>query len=199
MGWVSLTTRRGESPRVFEGGHGDEGPDEKSRPPSDIGVTDVLVGVPSPGRSRREGENTTSRSAMEEMEDERSRSKLVGELDSVLRARPLPPTCEKHLPLESQQSLEEKEDGEMDGEGYVEPPLDLTSPPQSVPPVPEVPAVAASSGSRDLMSELKAQLSMAANEEIFASDRDQWTVTSDGEEDSIFVQADEGHIDEHPS
>lgn len=198
MGWVSLTTRRGEGPRVFEGGHGDEGSDEKARPPSDIGVTDVLIGVPSPGRSRREGEDTTSRSAMEEMKDERSRSKLVGELDSVLRARPLPPTCEKRLPLESQQSLEDKEDCEMDGEGYVEPPLDLMSPPQSVPPVPEAPACA-SSGSRDLMSELKAQLSMAANEEIFASDRDQWTVTSDGEEDSIFVQADEGKFHEHPS
>lgn len=199
MGWISLTTPRGEGPRVFEGGQGDRGSDEKARPPSDIGVTDVLVGVPSPGRSRHERENTTSRSVTEEMGDEHSRSQLVGELDSVLRARPLPPTCEKRLPLESQRSLENKEDCEMDDEEYVQRPLDVTPPPQSVPSVMEAP-VCASSGSRDLMSELKAQLSVAANEEIFASDRDQWTVTSDGEEeeeDSILVQADEGQSHEH--
>ena len=179
MGWVSLTTPREEGPRVFEGGSGDDGIAGTQQSVSDTGagVTDVLVGVPSPGRNRPEGEVVAASTATsEELAHERSRAQLAGELDSVLRARPLPPICEKHLPLESQQSLGEGESSDMAGEQSVEEALEVsTAPPAQAFPVAE------SKGSQNLMSELRAQLSLAANEEIFSA------ASSDDEEDSMLV------------
>lgn len=178
MGWVSLTTPREEAPRVFEGGSGDEGAvgTQRSIPDTDAGVTDVLVGVPSPGRNRPQGEVAAASTATSgELVDERSRAQLVGELDSVLRARPLPPTCEKHLPLESQQSLGRLKNSDMVGENSVEQPLDVDV---STPPAAQEFPVAESRGSQNLMSELRAQLSLAANEEIFSA------TSSDDEGDS---------------
>lgn len=182
MGWVSLTTPREEGPRVFEDGGGDEGVVSTQQSISDTGagVTDVLVGVPSPGRNRPEGEVVAASTATsEELMHERSRAQLVGELDSVLRARPLPPTCEKHLPLESQQSLGEGESSDMVGEKSMGQPLEVSTPPpaQAFP-------VAESKGSQNLMSELRAQLSLAANEEIFSA------ASSDDEEDSTMLIGD---------
>lgn len=200
MGWISLTTPRREGPRVFEGGNGDEGTDETvQEPPADAGVTDVLVGMPSPGRDRRDGEQREgSLTEYHELGDERSRVQLVGELDSVLRARPLPPTCEKHLPLESQKSLEDYEDSRedseesSDGEGGDEGVHDLSPCADVSASTPEPQIVAApvceNTGSPDLMSELRAQISMAVNEEIFSSDRDQPAVLYDDEEDRILVE-----------
>lgn len=172
---------------MFEGGSGDEGTKGKLQTAADTGVTDVLVGVPSPSRNRFEGDfGAASRTTPEELANERSRTQLVGELDSVLRARPLPPICEKRLPLESQQSLGEEDDSGMVAEQSMEQPID-------VPPSPAAPVfpVAESIGSEDLMSELRAQLSKAANEEIFSSDAHQYPVSSKDEEDSILV----GHDD----
>lgn len=167
VGWVSLTTPREEGPRVFEGGSGDEGVTGTRRtiPGSDAGVTDVLVGVPSPGRNRPEGEIVgASGAASGDMVDDCSRAQLVGELDSVLRARPLPPTCEKHLPLESQLSLRGGGDSHKVGKESVEQPLDVSRPPAA----PVFPA-AKSRGGQNLVSELRTQLSLAANEEIFSA------------------------------
>lgn len=161
-----MTTPREEGLGVFEGGSGDEGVvgTQQDIPDTGAGVTDVLVGVPSPARNRPEGGAFgASTATSEEMVDERSRAQLVGELDSVLRARPLPPTCEKHLPLESQQSLGGGENSDMVGEESVENPLD-----ESTPPAVQAFPVAEGRG-QNLMSELRAQLSLAANEEIFAA------------------------------
>ncbi|CAM9851512.1 unnamed protein product [Scytosiphon promiscuus] len=170
-GWVSLTTPRAEGPRVFEGGSGDEATEKNAPKSPDTGVADVLVGVPSPSRiGRCEGQrsNTAWRATPEELVDERSRAQLVDELDSVLRARPLPPICEKRLPLESQQYIgkEERNDSMVDHSSD-EKQLGGVPVPLEAPTLP----VAESLGSQTLMSELKAQLSMAANEEIFSSDR----------------------------
>lgn len=188
VGWVSLATPREEGPRVFEGGSGDEGSEDEARIPLDSKVTDVLVGVPSPNRSRRQGDHgESSHPAPEEVVDEHSRAQLVGELDSVLRARPPPQTCEKHLPLESQQSLEKDVEGEIGDAREEEPPLDAPTPDLA----PRFP-VADSAGSRDLMSELRAQLSMAANEEIFSSDRHQVASSSNSGGSSLA-----GHEEEH--
>ena len=180
VGWVSLTTPREEGPRVFEGGSGDEGAVGTQQSISDTGagVTDVLVGVPSPGRNRSEGEVAASTATFQELVDGRSRAQLVGELDSVLRARPLPPTCEKHLPLESQQSLGGGENSDMVGEQSVEQQLNMDV---STPPAAQAFPVAESRGSRSLMSELRAQLSLAANEEVFLA------ASSDDEEDKKLV------------
>lgn len=163
---------------MFEGGSGDEGRAGtlRSIPDTATEVTDVLVGVPSPGRNRPEGKfGAASTTISEELMDERSRVQLVGELDSVLRARPLPPTCEKHLPLESQQSLVRGGSSDMVGEQVVEQPLDESTPPaaQTLP--------VAETCSQDLMSELRAQLSLAANEEIFSA------ASSDDEGDKMLV------------
>lgn len=174
-----MATPREEGPRVFEGGSGDEGVGGtlRSIPDTVAGVTDVLVGVPSPGRNRPEGEvGAASTVTSEELVDGCSRAQLVGELDSVLRARPLPPTCEKHLPLESQQSLAGGISSDMLGGESVEQPLDVSTPPTA----PAFP-VAESRGSQNLMSELRAQLSLAANEEIFSA------ASSDDEEDNMLV------------
>lgn len=129
-----------------------------------------------------------------EVVDERSRALLVGELDSVLRARPLPPTFERHLPFEGGQPLEEgggSEEGEgseTSGEQNAEPYLHVPAPLMT----PTVP-IAENAFSQDLVSELRAQLSMAANEEIFfSSNRHQATLSSDGEGDSMLV----GHEEE---
>lgn len=154
---------------MFEGGNGDEANEDDAPPTPDTGVADVLVGVSSPSRSsKNEGQrsSTTSSATPKGLVDERSRAQLVDELDSVLRARPLPPTCEKRLPFESQQSIgeEESNDTVMD-QNEKEQPGGVSIPPEA----PILP-VAESLGSQTLMSELKAQLSMAANEEIFSSD-----------------------------
>lgn len=155
---------------MFEGGSGDEASRDDAPTTPDTGVADVLVGVPSPSRGgKHEGHRSsaTSHATGEEGVDERSRAQLVDELDSVLRARPLPPTCEKRLPLESQQSIGEEESSDT----VVDQNVQQQS--SGVPIPPEAPSlpVAESLGSQTLMSELKAQLSMAANEEIFSSDR----------------------------
>eukprot|EP00752_Nemacystus_decipiens_P017564 g15739.t1 len=114
VGWVSLTTPREEGPSVFEGGSGDEGgvTTQQSIPDTGVGVTDVLVGVPSPGRGRP-----------------------VGELIAASTATP----------------------EELVHERFAE-----------------------SKGSQNLMSELRAQLSSAANEEIFCA-------ASSDEEESISI------------
>lgn len=191
VGWVSLSTPRGENPHVFEGGNFGDTLEDKSRVLPGMGITNVLVGVPSPGRSRREEDHIkASTKALEEFVDERSRSQLVGELDSVLRARPLPPTCEKHLPLESQQSLyhgivEDGKASEAISTQDVKPSDNVSLPT----PTPEMP-VTENLGNQDLMSELRAQLSLAANEEIFSCNRDQDMVSSfdsNSEGDSIFI------------
>lgn len=173
--WVSLTTPPGQDPSVFEGGNVQEGSEETVEPPPpEPSVTDVLVGVSSPERSNVKDGKEHCRVAevdCEELLNERSRSQLVGELDSVLRTRSLPPVCEKHLPVESQKSLEnwdEEEiflkDGSLDDSFSVD---------KSAPPEPHVvqPSACGKSGNQDLLSELRAQLSMAANEEIFSSER----------------------------
>lgn len=113
--------------------------------------------------------------------DERSRALLVGELDSVLRARPLPPTCEKHLPFEGRKLLE-GEVGEISGRQNAEPYLHVPAPSMT----PTIP-IAENAFSQDLVSELRAQLSMAANEEIFSSHRRLPTLSSDDGEDSMLV------------
>lgn len=217
LGWVSLATPREEDPRVFEGGSGDEGLGDKPRTPPDTGVTNVLIGAsPSPGRSRCvEEEGGASRATAAEVVDERSRALLVGELDSVLRARPLPRTFEKHLPFDDRHPLEEGEGSETSGprplprtsEKYLpfedRQPLEhgegegseTTSDEQNAEPYLHLPApsmtptspIAENTLSQDLVSELRAQLSMAANEEIFSSHRHQPAVSSDGDEDSLLV------------
>lgn len=191
-GWISLASPRETGPGVFEGGSGDEGCDDEAQTLPDKGVTDVLVGVPSPGRSRREGDYGAASSAvLQEMVDERSRSQLVGELDSVLRARPLPPTCEKYLPLESQRFFEDEDNGHMGGAQNVGPSHDATPPPHR----PKIP-IAENVGSQDLMSELRAQLSMAANEEIFSSDRNLYGASNTDDDDNIVVGCEEAKRDE---
>lgn len=191
MGWVSLATPREEDPRVFEGGSGDEGLEDKPRTPPDTGITNVLIGAsPSPGRNQCvEEQGGASQATPAEVVDERSRALLVGELDSVLRARPLPPTCEKHLPFEGRQPLEEGECSETSGEQNAEPYLHVPAPSMS----PTVP-IAENALNQDLVSELRAQLSMAANEEIFSSHRRQPALSSD-EEDSMLVGYEEEQHD----
>lgn len=163
---------------MFEDGSCGEETKGTLRTTADTGVTDVLVGVPSPSRNIREGElNAASRTTPKELANERSRAQLVGELDTVLRARPLPPICEKHLPLESQHSLGEEDGSDMVAEQSVEQPIDV-SPPPAAPAFP----VAESIGSGDLMSELRAQLSKAANEEIFSSDAHHPAMSEDEED-----------------
>lgn len=180
---MSLATSREEGPRVFEDGSGDEGTEKKNQTTPDTGVTDVLVGVPSPSRKTSEEVRAASRTTPEELASERSRTQLVGELDTVLRARPLPPVCEKRLPLESQRSVGEEDDrSDMVGEQSVEQPFDVFPPPAA----PVFP-VAESMGGGDLMSELRAQLSKAANEEIFSSDTRQCPATSEDEKNSTLV------------
>lgn len=185
VGWVSLTTPREEGPRVFEGGSGDEEAMEESRTKPDADrVTDVLVGVPSPRRTRTEGEpGGTSNIIPDALVNERSRAQLVGELDSVLRARPLPPTCEKHLPLDSQHSLLDEDTGDMVEEQSVEQPMRMSTPPRKLP-------VAEGRGSQNLMSELRKQLSMAANEEIYTAassdiEEENNVLVEDGEESRV--------------
>lgn len=213
---MSLTTPRRENPGVFEDRNGEQ---ESTQKPQDLppaAVTDVLVAVASPGRSRDEGDDSASFCANPvELENERSRSQLLGELGSVLRARPLPPTLEKRLPLESQLSLDseeqeaqndeekqkdkvEQEDGEDLGPDGLE---GITSPLASPPPEParsHTPVCETVDG-QDLMSELRAQLSMAANEEIFSSDRDHCAVDSDADgESSVLIDLDGHEIAEEP-
>lgn len=185
VGWVSLSTPKAETSIVFEGGHGD---DVKQETPSsdDVKVTDVLVGVASPAHKRSGVHGSDlSNPSHGQAETERSRSELLDELGSVLRARPLPPTCEKRLPVESQQLIGD-EDEQLGG--MTDSRLSVLSPPSSPkqpgPPEP----VFENAGSRDLLSELRAQLSLAANEEIFSSGRDHYAIESDAEEDSILVQ-----------
>ncbi|CAM9346800.1 unnamed protein product [Pylaiella littoralis] len=188
VGWISLEASREEGPCVFEDGSCGEETKGTLRTTADTGVTDVLVGVPSPSRNIREGElNAASRTTPKELANERSRAQLVGELDTVLRARPLPPICEKHLPLESQHSLGEEDGSDMVAEQSVEQPIDV-SPPPAAPAFP----VAESIGSKDLMSELRAQLSKAANEEIFSSDAHHPAMSED-EEDGTLVGHEELH------
>lgn len=179
VGWVSLTTPREEGPRVFEGGSGDEEAIERLRTKPDAAeVTNVLVGVPSPGRTRTEGEpGGTSNKIPEALVNERSRAQLVGELDSVLRARPLPPTCEKHLPLESQHSLLGEDSGDIVEEQSIEQPMRMSTTSSMLP-------VAEGRGSQNLMSELREQLSIAANEEIYAA------ASSDNEEENNVLAED---------
>lgn len=187
VGWVSLSTPTDDGPRVFEGGNPDEPADIAPDASSSAGVTDILVGIPSPYRTRGEGHDDHSpRAVAEDLLNERSRSRLVGELDSVLRARPLPPTCEKHLPHTDRQPSEGGEDdgdGDATGAHIAEQFLDLSPRPSAL----DVP-VAENAGSLGLMSELRAQLSQAANEEIFGSDRDHLALSSDSEEDSLLVR-----------
>lgn len=192
VGWVSLAASREEGPRVFEDGSGDERTENTLQPTVDTGVTDVLVGVPSPSRKTSEEVRAASRTTPAELANERSGTQFVGELDTVLRARPLPPVCEKRLPLESQQSLGE-EDDLSDMVESVEQPIDVLPPPAA----PVFP-VAASMGGGDLMSELRAQLSTAANEEIFSSDTRQCPATSEDEENSTLVGHEE-FLDEDAS
>lgn len=133
--------------------------------------------MPSPGRSRPEGDVGAASTVMsQEQVDERSRAQLVGELDSVLRARPLPPTCEKHLPLESQHSLGGGQSSDKVGENSAEQPVDVSAPPAA-----QACPVAENMGNQNLMAELRAQLSLAANEEIFSA-------ASGDEEDSTLVE-----------
>ena len=192
VGWVSLATPREEDPRVFEGGSGDEELVDNAQTPPDTGITNVLIGAsPSPGRRRCiEEQGGASRATPAEVVDERSRALLVGELDSVLRARPLPPTCEKHLPFEDRQSLEEGADSETSVEQNAEPCLHVPAPSMT----PTVP-IAENALNQDLVSELRAQISMAANEEIFSSNRRQPTHSSEDEEDSMLVGYEEGQHD----
>lgn len=172
---------------MFEDGSGDEGTNEKLQTTAVTGVTDVLVGVSSPRRNIVEGKlGAASRTAPEELANERSRTQLVGELDTVLRARPLPPICEKRLPLESQQSLGKEDGNDMVTDSGVEQPIDV-SPPPAAPVFP----VAESIGCGDLMSELRAQLSKAANEEIFSLDTHQYPAKTEDDEDSILVEHEE--------
>lgn len=178
VGWVSLAAPKEEGPRVFEGGSGDEEAMEKLRTKPDTGVTDVLVGMPSPGRTRTEGEPGVASIKLPALVNERSRAQLVGELDSVLRARPLPLTCEKHLPLESQHSLLGEDSSDLVEEQNVEQPMRLSTPPSTLP-------VAEGAGSQNLMCELRKQLSMAANEEIFTA------ASSDSEEDENVAEENE--------
>lgn len=185
---MSLTTPRRESPGVFEGGNADEHSEHNPQHVPQAGVTDVLIGMASPGRGRHEGNDSAAARALPaELDSQRSRCQLLGELGSVLRARPIPPTCEKRLPLESQQSLSDEERGgeeqEQDyGPGGMEDITPSLASPLPEPAVPQVP-VCESVNSQDLMSELRAQLSLAANEEIFCSyldqKSDQWAVKSD--------------------
>lgn len=199
---MSLTTPRSDSPSlgVFEGGNnGDEGPDHKPPDASQEGVTDVLVGMASPGRSRREeNESRVSCAQPAELENERSRFQLLGELGSVLRARPTPSICEKHLPLESQQALNDEnkaceEEKEDHGLGVMEDITPALSSPPTELAMRQVP-VSESADNQELMRELRAQLSMAANEEIFSSDRNRWAVESDSDvdgEESILIEREE--------
>lgn len=198
---MSLTTSRRESRGVFEGGGSEEYPETESKRSPVAEVTDVLVGVASPIRSRREGaDNMVSRSAAGEVDGERAHSQLLGELGSVLRARPAPLLCKKRLPLESQQSLlgEEEDDQEQGKEGHEADGMeDITPSLATPPPKPAIPhfPVCENVDNQDMMSELRAQLSMAANEEIFASDRDHWAVDSDGDGDeSTFVQPERDEV-----
>ena len=189
-----MATPREEDPRVFEGGSGDEGPDDTPRTPPDTGITNVLIGAsPSPGRSRCvEDQREVSRAAPAEVVDDRSRALLVGELDSVLRARPLPRTCEKHLPFEGGQPLEEGEGSEISGEQNAEPYLHVPAPSMT----PTIP-IAENAFNQDLVSELRAQLSMAANEEIFLSHRRQPTLSSDDGEGSMLLGYNEEQEEQH--
>lgn len=189
--WVSLTTPHGQDPSVFEGGDVQQGSEETvERSPPHPSVTDVLVGVSSPERSKVKvgEEHCVAEVDSEGLLNERSRSQLVGELDSVLRTRPLPPVCEKHLPVESQKSLENwdqeeifPEDGSLDDSFSVD---------KSAPPEPHVvqPSACGKSGNQDLLSELRAQLSMAANEEIFSSERVDQCNATDGHALETFVK-----------
>ncbi|CAM9515573.1 unnamed protein product [Ectocarpus sp. 12 AP-2014] len=176
-GWVSLASPKEEGPRVFEGGGGDHPNKDDASSTPDTGITDVHVGVPSPVRSRYERqEGAASRPTPEETVGEDSRELLVSELDSVLRARPLPPTCEKRLPLVSQQSIDSEDGSDTPEEQSTERPLGVATPPTgSALPI----------GSQNLMSELRAQLSGAMNEEFFSSDRLPCPVTSEAEEGSV--------------
>lgn len=192
--WVSLTTPSGQDPSVFEVGDLQQGSEETVEPsPPDPSVTDVLVGVSSPERSKvKVGEEHCRVAGVdcEELLNDRSRSQLVGELDSVLRTRPLPPVCEKHLPVEGKRSLENWDEEELfPKDGSLD---DSFSVDKSAPPVPHVmqPSACEKSGKHDLLSELRAQLSMAANEEIFSSDRvDQCNATDgDGHALETFVK-----------
>lgn len=209
VGWVSLTTPRRENPGVFEDGNGEQESEQKPQDLPAAAVTDVLIGVASPGRSRHEGDDSASIHANPaELENERSRSQLLGELGSVLRARPLPPTLEKRLPLESQLSLrseeqeaeedkgnqdevEEEDEKDLGPDGLEDITPSLASPPPE--PARSHMPVCENIDGQDLMSELRAQLSMAANEEIFSSDRDHCAVESDAEgESSVLIDLD-GH------
>lgn len=120
---------------------------------------------------------------------EDSRELLVSELDSVLRARPLPPTCEKRLPLVSQESIDSEDGSDTPEEQSKEQPLGVATPPT---------ASALPIGSQNLMSELRAQLSGAMNEEFFSSDRLPCPVTSDAEEGSVVVGDGQEQRDEDP-
>lgn len=169
---------------MFEGGNGDDGAEQKQELQPDAGVTNVLVGVASPGRSRLKREDeSASRAALGELKDYRSRSQLLGELGSVLRTRPVPPTCEKRLPLESQLALEEEEDRQLHDTQDSELSLASPAPEPSTSPMP----VCENADSHDLLCELRAQLSLAANEEIFFSEQDQWEVESVVEHEDILV------------
>lgn len=195
--WVSLTAPHAEPSTVFEDGNGDEGTRNEVPTLGDAGVTNVLIGVASPTRHRRERDETDfPPSGIGEVDAVRSRSELLGELGLVLRSRRLPPTREKHLPLESQQHVQDENSKKATDMDIAEPSI-FASPLDREPLGPPEP-VFETPGGANLLSELRAQLSMAANEEIFSMDRDQWAVESDTEEDSILVQREDSRL-ESPS
>ncbi|CAM9213670.1 unnamed protein product [Choristocarpus tenellus] len=153
-------------PDIYEGGKADDNLEGRINPAVDRNITDILVAVAAPDRAEQMvHESTCSTPTLNPSDD--SCAQLMGELSWVLQARPQPETCVKTLPdsvevdpvmIEHDAMMVEHQDVIEDG---------LASCPS-----PKVSL--GNQGKNLLVSALREQLSVAANEEIFTFGADEF-------------------------